>query len=400
MKAPGLPRASPPASLPTYLATRGAIWILTAFALLILEPLTHVFTGGATPWVHDVGWLVDMWSRWDGGWYAAIAQDGYADPERSTAFFPLYPAAMKVLGTLLGGHPVLAGVLISLAAGIAAVVVLHRLTAELLGEAAANRTVLFLSLYPMSFFLLAVYSESLYLLLSASVFLLARRDRFAAAGVVTGLALLTRSSALALLPAVALLAWRRPEGRWRRLATALLPAAGIGALWPVWLWWRLGDPFLFLEAQTHHSRALSPFGPLGGLGRGLEAAWAGARQLVEPDGRFWAHATDASPQYVAAFNLEQAAYLVAFALLAAVVWRRLGPAFGLFVVVSLALPLSAPTEDYPLLSLPRFGLGAFPLFLALGAVSDDRRLRTPLIWVSAILLGMSIVRWSSGAFVA
>jgi Gpi18-like mannosyltransferase len=60
----------------------------------------------------------------------------------------------------------------------------------------------------MTLFLQAVYSESLYLLLAIAAFVLAERGRFGWAGVVTGLAIFTRVTAIALLPALAVLAWR------------------------------------------------------------------------------------------------------------------------------------------------------------------------------------------------
>src|SRR5438128_1527065 len=71
--------------------------------------------------------------------------------------------------------------------------------------------VIFLAVFPMALFLQAVYSESLYLLLVLAAFALAERGRFATAGLVTGLAILTRASGVALLPALAVLAWRNRD---------------------------------------------------------------------------------------------------------------------------------------------------------------------------------------------
>ena len=382
-----------------YLATRAGVWIAAAFALLAFDSLTRVFGADELPWIVDVGWFVDMWSRWDGSWFVGIARDGYVEPEESAAFFPLYPLAVRVVAELTGGHYVLAGVLVSLAAGTAAVLVLHRLATQVLGLEAAGRTVLYLSLFPMSIFLLAVYSEALYLLLAAVTFLLALRGRFLTAGLIAGLALLTRSSAIALLPALALLAWQVRDGRGRALASVAV-AGLVGALWPLWLWAQHGDPLLSARAQSSEqwNRDLSPLGPLGGIWQGLEAGWASLRQLLEGD-ESWSYASDTSPVYVA-FNLEQLAYAALFLGLAVVVWRRVGPAFGIFVAVSLALPLSAPPPEYPLLSMPRFGLGIFPIFLALAVLGDRPRTHRTIVWVSATLLGLTIARWSAGLFVA
>ena len=47
-------------------------------------------------------WLTG-WANWDGGWYLAIAEHGYAyvpDGQSSTAFLPLYPLTIRALAEL------------------------------------------------------------------------------------------------------------------------------------------------------------------------------------------------------------------------------------------------------------------------------------------------------------
>ena len=56
---------------------------------------------------------------------------------------------------------------------------------------------------------------------------------------------------------------------------------------------------------------------------------------------------------------------------------------------SLALPLSVPSERFPLLSLPRFGLGRFPVFLALATLGGRPRAHTAILGTSALLLGVA-----------
>ena len=61
--------------------------------------------------------LVDVWARWDSVWFLRIAENGYgAAEEAAAAFYPLYPLLVGLLGRVLFGHYVLAGVLISLSA--------------------------------------------------------------------------------------------------------------------------------------------------------------------------------------------------------------------------------------------------------------------------------------------
>ena len=255
---------------------------------------------------------------------------------------------------------------------------------------------LYLAVFPMALFLQAVYSESLFLLLVLAAFTFAERDRFAAAGLVAGLAILTRATGLALLPALALLAWRHRE-RPRALAGIAL-AVPVAAVYPLVLWQQVGDPWAFSDAQDRWHRHLSRAGPFGGIWDGLVAGWRGLEQFVVGHGT---HVAGADPMHAAAENVQALAFLFLFLALTFVAWRRFGAAYGLFAAVSLAIPLSYPSSRWPLLSLPRFGLVIFPLFLALAAVTAGRpRLHTAAVACSALFLGVAVVQWALWQWVA
>jgi hypothetical protein len=99
-------------------------------------------------------------------------------------------------------------------------------------------------------------------------------------------------------------------------------------------------------------------------------------------------------------NVEAFAYLVLFLALTVFVWRRLGAAYGLFAAVGLALPLAEPWNVFPLFSLPRFGLVIFPFFMALGALTRNRRAYAAVLACSAILLAVDVARWALWYWVA
>jgi 4-amino-4-deoxy-L-arabinose transferase-like glycosyltransferase len=295
---------------------------------------------------------------------------------------------------------VLAGILVSLAAAFGSFLLLYRVAEERLGADGARRAVLYLAVFPFALFLQAVYSESLYLLLTLAAFVLAERRRFPAAGAVAGLALLTRPTGVALLPALALLAWRERD-RVRALAwLALAPL--LFAAYPLYLWRAEGDPWAFLRAQRLWSRHLSPAGPFGGIWDGLRAGWAGIEQLASGSHThvYWTAVQDTDPIRAATLNLECLAYLVLFAVLTVIAWRRFGAPYGLFAILSLAIPLSVPSERWPLLSMPRFGLTIFPLFLALASLGGRPRAHTAIVAVSSLLLGVSVVQWALWQWVA
>jgi hypothetical protein len=103
---------------------------------------------------------------------------------------------------------------------------------------------------------------------------------------------------------------------------------------------------------------------------------------------------------VATLNLEMLAFLVLFVVLTVIAWRRFGAPYGLFAAISLAIPLSVPSERWPLLSMPRFGLTIFPLFLALAAIGGRPRAHTAIVAVSSLLLGVSVAQWALWQWVA
>jgi hypothetical protein len=388
-------RAGQRQALDIYLWSRAAIWVAAIFAFFFFEPNRHP---NADRWdtarLHDLGYFTDVWARWDSDFFLRIAQNGYDDA--SAAFHPLYPALIAALGRILFGHYILAGLVISLLCCLGSFVLLHRLAEEHLGVEGAGRSVLYVAVFPMALFLQAVYSESLFLLLVLGAFALAERDRFAEAGLVAGLAILTRAAGLALLPALALLAWHHRD-RLRALA-GIAVAVPVAAVYPLVLWQQVGDPWAFADAQDRWHRHLSRAGPLGGIWDGLVAAWRGLEQFVVGHGT---HVPDANPMHAAAENVQAFVFLALFLTLTVVAWRRFGAPYGLFATLSLAIPLSYPSSRWPLLSLPRFGLVIFPLFLALAAVTATRpRLHTAVMACSGLFLGVAVVQWALWQWVA
>ena len=384
--------------------SRAAVWAAAVFALLALprnsDPRVNYWDRFHN--THDLGYLSDVWARWDSVFFLQVAKHGYDHTVAATkAFFPLYPATVGALGRAFFGHYVLAGVVVSLACSLGAFLLLYRLAEARMGADGAQRAVLYLAVFPMSLFLQAVYSESLYLLLVLAAFVFAERGQFARAGLIAGLALLTRSTAVALLPALALLAWRSPRRRrafaWLGLAPALF------AIYPLILWLQVGDALAFQDAEGLWRRHLSPFGPLGGLWDGLRAGWAGIEQLVSGSHThaYWTAVSGIDPMRAAVENLQGLAFLLLFIALTVVAWRRFGAPYGLFAACSLALPLSVPSKWWPLQSMPRFGLVVFPFFLALASLGGGRpRLHAAIVAVSALLLGVAVVQWALWQWVA
>src|SRR3954449_2473339 len=199
------------------LVTRLIVWGAAVPAQLILG--NSFWRGRAdaanlTAQLGDVGEIVGApVMRWDSVYYLQIARDGYTQLKQA-GFFPLYPLLMGVLDEVTVST-VVAGLLISLAAFTAALVLFDRLAVLETGSAAiGRRAVWLLALFPASLFFSAVYTEGLFLLLSVGSFYAARRGRWAWAGVLGGLAAATRNVGVMLLvPLVLLYLWGPREDR-------------------------------------------------------------------------------------------------------------------------------------------------------------------------------------------
>jgi Mannosyltransferase (PIG-V) len=368
-------------------------------------------------------------ARWDASWYLVIAHYGYRPDLGSftaprAAFFPLYPLGIRGFSDL-GLAPVLAGVLISLVAFALALYGIHHLTTlELasLGPAAhlapsqpstARLAVLLTAFAPMAFFFSAVYTESLYLALSVGLFWCARKGRWLAVGLLGALAAATRSNGvLLLLPALLLYLHgpredRPPDStggflRYRLRGDALwllLVPLGMGA-YMAYLGLRGGDPLLPFHAQHVWGR---DFGvPFAGVWQGLVAGFDGLRQLLSGQSRHvYFAATQGSPSIAAGHNLMLLAFL-ALALPAVVgVFRRLPLAYGVYVLVALAVALSTPVASQPLMSLPRFLVVLFPLSIWAAAwLAPRRRLTRAALVASGLLMALFVAQFSTWHWVS
>src|SRR5262249_40952976 len=345
--------------------SRAAIWGLAALVAVWLSP-DHPRAHGPTPGGH--GYWYDLWANWDRAWVAQIAHHGYASGAGTPAFYPLYPALLAVLGRVFAGQYVVAGIVLALACAAVSFVLLRRLTALELGEDVASRATLVLAIFPLSFFLQAVYSESLFLVLAIATFYFARKERWTLAAAALALSFLTRPTAIALWIGALFLAWRSPLRR--RALEWIIPAPLAFAAFPILLKWQTGDALAFIHAEKFWHRSFSALGPLGGIIDGAKAAGHGVHAIIAtstpPD---WTYPANLTLKETAAVNVESFAWLIVFVALTVVVWRVLGAAYGAYAAVSLAIPLAEPWNVFPLFSLPGFGLVIFPFFMVLGLLA-------------------------------
>src|SRR5215218_5106009 len=267
--------------------TRAAVLVVAVFAALSFGPATGGLARENAAKFDEPGLthsvaepLLAPLARWDAVWYLRIADSGYGRSGPRAAFFPLCPLLIRAVATPFGaseGALLLAAYALSLAAFVAALFLLHRLTELELGRRLARPTLLLLAVFPAAVYFGAPYSESLFLLLAVGAFYAARSGHWAWAGTCAGLASGTRSAGLLLLIPLAMLWWSSRPRRPRDGAWLLLAPLGIAA-YAAWLGLVEGDALRFLDVQEAWSREVTV--PLAGAWDGLVAAMDGARQLL------------------------------------------------------------------------------------------------------------------------
>jgi hypothetical protein len=270
----------------------------------------------------------------------------------------------------------------------------------LLGSRGADTSVLFVALYPIAFVFTAAYSDGLFLALASGSFLAATQRRSVAAGALGGLACATRLVGLGLLPGLVVLLWPRRRSEILHLVPLVLLPAAVGG-YALYLDRHVGDGWAFLHAQgVFWHRHVHRLGPIDGLWLSARDGYQGTVEILRhlpraPHGAF-AHRDQWS-----AWNAVQFALLAAAAWLTWIAWRRLGAAYGLYSLATLLIVLSSPADLVPLVSLPRFLLGDFPLFFALAAFCEHRpQWRTVLLIAFAAIGGMTSVAFAHHIWIA
>ena len=380
-------------------------------------------SGLTTPFGYFGNLLAAPFARWDSVWYLSIARFGYQHQLARTAFFPLYPALIHLLGTGGVGGDLVAGVVISLVCFVVALILLHRLVLLDFGQEIADTTVLLVAFFPASFFFSAVYTESLFLMLSLGCILQARRGRWWAAGVLGGLAATSRNGGVLLALPVAILFLYGPradlrarETRWaaagRARMRSLLPRYRLSAevLWIALIPAGLAA-YLVYTAITSGS-ALDPLNaeklwfhhttnPFTGAWDGAVAAWDGLRQLLHgPAPPVYFNQAGGDPLQVGGQNLMLFSFLVVGVVACIGALRTLPFAYGAYALVGLALPLADPVIPQPLSSLPRYVMVLFPMFIWGARLLVRRRWTTVGIATGAVVLGLFTAEFATWRFVA
>jgi hypothetical protein len=319
--------------------------------------------------------VLGVWPRWDGVQHLNLALRGYADmAEGSTVFFPLY-AALTRLVSFAAADTIVAGLIVSTVAAAFAFTFLILIGEYLFGRDAGRWAAIAMAVYPMAVFLVAPFTESLFLALTLGAFLAAYRMRWFAAAGLAGLASLTRGPGMAASAAFAVLAWRQWTSRvagWRSpsipgvIAAVLAPLAAAGAF----LAWRTSAGFAPLPVVLDLYVNTVFVDPVTGVILAFRQ-WLAIRDL---------------PTTLDILSVAGVAAVTTLMVLRKR-WRR--PELLAYMLVNLAVLFGRHTEGAPSLkSLSRYVLVLFPAFLVAGdwLASTPRGIRFAYLVVSSTLL--------------
>lgn len=361
------------------------IFVITRVLFIAITFLVpSLFPGAGIYGPHAYGSL-GWWATQDAWHFVQIAQDGYSGPW-ITAFLPMMPGLMHLLGPLTGGDYRYSGLLISNVAGFAMLVLLRVLAERELGVENARRATLYMAIFPTAFYLFAPYAESLFLTFTIGAFLMLRERRWLLAGMLGGLATITKSNGMLLALPFAItffFAWRAGLARWWQLLYAALIPAGLG-IYAAYCWERFGDPLAFAHAQKV-------------WGRTTQAPWV---TLASAIGSVF-HRSSGGSVSSAHLVLNLGAVLL-FIVLLIPIFRLLPLSYGVYslAVICYFLTFAVADSRYALQGDGRYVLMVFPAFMAMGVLGQRRRIHDSLVMVMlpilAILAGHYVLGLAAG----
>jgi hypothetical protein len=155
----------------------------------------------------------DVWLKWDAIAFLLVAGHGYTSPlthPTPTAYFPMVPLLLRPLLAIdIPGAS--AGLLLSGAACVIAFAYLYKLAEEQMGTGTGRRAIVYLALFPSAVFLVAGYSEAIFLAGAIPAFYYARRRQWGRAVLPTAIATAARFAGIFLIIGLAVELYKQRE---------------------------------------------------------------------------------------------------------------------------------------------------------------------------------------------
>lgn len=328
--------------------------------------------------------LLYPWANFDGVHYLTIAGQGYSDNGR---FMPLYPILIGFFNFLTsnrnpyGALPFFAGLLLSNVFLLGALTVLYKLISLDYPNKTAIRSIFLLLLFPTSFFLGSIYSESLFLLLCAGSLYLSRKGNWHAAGFLGALASATRIVGIVLLPALLIEYFSQKKRSFQKLVWIFFTPFG-AIVYAIYNYMRWGNPFYFLTAH-------------GDLANGRSTS-----SIITPPQtvyRYFKMLTGISPTLYEWWIVLLEFSVFCFAILAFyVMWKKkVRYSYMMFALLGFMVPVLSGT----LTGLPRYIAPLFPFFLGMGLIKN-KAFYIVYAFVGVILTIVLLMLFARGYYIA
>ncbi len=340
--------------------------------------------------------FLSPWVRWDALWYQRIVTQGYSASDGTTQFHPLYPWLTLPL-VRLGIFPTASLLIISSLAGIALYYSFFKLSRYDLSLPDALYALFLFALAPPAFILFAPYSEAVFLLCAVLCFIFIRTKTWWLAGIMGGLATLTRQQGLVLFIPLAWELWeasdRNPANLrkyWRDwLALGFIPLGLI--IWLVYRYIILNDlhPKLSSFQDFLYSIVISPSAtkvvPMQRFIWPWQALYLSLLKIIkQADIDIWVNILGA----------------LVFVIILVFVWKKISISYRLYSLVIAGVSFSYYTGPvHPYMGLLRHLFLAFPIFIGIAALVKNRWIRLLIISLSGIGMLFLIVLYVLQAWV-
>jgi len=352
------------------------LWRLFDFAIAFVIPRFIPYLGffpyGEILKEYGLPQFVSAFANFDGAQYLTLVREGYNT--YTQAYFPLYFLLVRLFSFFLPTphsprpyNDLLSGLIVSNGFFAVGVFVFKKYLSLILPNKSNSVfwTVLFLFIFPTSFFFGAVYTEGLFFFLFVLSLFFLKKKKYPLAGICAGLCSATRLMGVFLvvpftlhfLDSKTLVSWKRALSKYKfkkKHLVILSPFAGLG-LYMTYLWVTVGDPLFFFNAQ-----------PVFGANRSTNIIFL--PQVIYRYLKIF---------LTARFNFQYAVSLLEFVIFSFVLILLVADLFkhrkntdrlglSLFSFINLLLPTLTGT----LSSIPRYALFSISLFLFLGEINN------------------------------
>ena len=195
---------------------------------------------------------LSIFKLYDSIHYINMAKLGYTNPGLY-AFFPLYPATIKILSFIIPSYPI-SGAIISNVCSLLSILILNELTKD-----KYNLWYILCFIFsPILAFTSIVYTESLFILLTLLGYYLYKKNKYFLSAIIVGLSILTRNSGIILWGAIGLdmlyrlFITKDKTIKFKSIAIFGTIALLIGLIYPTYLYIKTGNFLEFISVQTDY----------------------------------------------------------------------------------------------------------------------------------------------------